>query len=87
MASDCAVEVGKHGVCVVSLWPGAVRTENIAELFALPTDTDALSDTDASTDPASLPNSAAESEEKNKKIDSTNEVVAVQKDNLVSSLR
>ncbi|XP_060075319.1 dehydrogenase/reductase SDR family member 1-like [Ylistrum balloti] len=29
MAVDCAVELKKHNVAMVSLWPGAVKTENI----------------------------------------------------------
>ncbi|XP_005998951.1 dehydrogenase/reductase SDR family member 1 [Latimeria chalumnae] len=32
LAADCAVELRKHGVASVSLWPGAVRTEKITEL-------------------------------------------------------
>ncbi len=31
MASDCAQELKKHNVTFVSLWPGPVRTEAIAE--------------------------------------------------------
>ena len=34
MAVDCAVELRKHNVACVSLWPGAVLTENIKELRA-----------------------------------------------------
>ena len=34
MAVDCAIELRKHNVACVSLWPGAVLTENIKELMA-----------------------------------------------------
>ncbi|CAC5419129.1 DHRS1 [Mytilus coruscus] len=33
MAADCAVELRKMNVAFVSLWPGAVRTENLKELL------------------------------------------------------
>jgi len=29
MAADCAVDLRKHNVCVVSLWPGPVKTETM----------------------------------------------------------
>ncbi|OWF41830.1 Dehydrogenase/reductase SDR family member 1 [Mizuhopecten yessoensis] len=29
MAADCAVELKKHNIAMISLWPGAVRTERI----------------------------------------------------------
>ncbi|XP_078057991.1 dehydrogenase/reductase SDR family member 1-like isoform X2 [Mustelus asterias] len=32
MAADCALELRKHGVSYVSLWPGAVRTETVTDL-------------------------------------------------------
>ncbi|XP_078059916.1 dehydrogenase/reductase SDR family member 1-like isoform X2 [Mustelus asterias] len=32
MAADCALELRKHGVSYVSLWPGAVRTETMTDL-------------------------------------------------------
>ena len=32
MAVDCAKELKKHKVAFVSLWPGAVRTENVTYL-------------------------------------------------------
>ena len=38
MAADCAMEVKKHGVTVVSLWPGAVKTENMLDALAKETD-------------------------------------------------
>ena len=31
MAHDCAVELKKFNVAFLSLWPGAVKTESIAE--------------------------------------------------------
>ncbi len=31
MAHDCAQELKKHKVTMVSLWPGAVQTEKITE--------------------------------------------------------
>ena len=31
MAVDCAVELKKHNVTCVSLWPGAVQTESMLE--------------------------------------------------------
>ncbi|XP_064611312.1 dehydrogenase/reductase SDR family member 1-like [Liolophura sinensis] len=34
MAADCAVELRKHNVACVSLWPGAVRTEHIQDIFS-----------------------------------------------------
>lgn len=33
MAADCAVELRKHNVAVVSLWPNLVRTELVTEIF------------------------------------------------------
>ena len=33
MATDCSLELKKHNVAFVSLWPGAVRTENIMSLL------------------------------------------------------
>ncbi|XP_066290789.1 dehydrogenase/reductase SDR family member 1-like [Branchiostoma lanceolatum] len=33
MAADCAVELKKDNVAFVSLWPGAVRTENIKDML------------------------------------------------------
>lgn len=33
LAQDCGVELLPHGVSCVSLWPGAVRTETITQLF------------------------------------------------------
>ena len=36
MAADCAVELHKHNVTMVSLWPGCVRTEKIMEHFINP---------------------------------------------------
>lgn len=32
MASDMALELRDHGVAVVSLWPGAVRTEVLSTI-------------------------------------------------------
>jgi len=32
MAADCAIELKPHNVAMVSLWPGAVKTEKIQEL-------------------------------------------------------
>ncbi|QQP40710.1 Dehydrogenase/reductase SDR family member 1, partial [Caligus rogercresseyi] len=32
MAADCAIELKKHKVTMVSLWPGAVKTEEITRL-------------------------------------------------------
>ena len=29
MAADCAVDLRRHNVCMVSLWPGPVKTETI----------------------------------------------------------
>ncbi|XP_043914364.1 dehydrogenase/reductase SDR family member 1 [Protopterus annectens] len=31
LAADCAVELRKHGIAYVSLWPGFVRTETVVE--------------------------------------------------------
>ena len=33
MAVDCAIELRKHNVACVSLWPGALLTENIKEML------------------------------------------------------
>ena len=33
MAADCAIELRKHNVAFISLWPGAVRTELISEMM------------------------------------------------------
>lgn len=33
MAADCAIELRKHNVAVVSLWPNLVRTELVTEMF------------------------------------------------------
>ena len=33
MATDCALELKKHNVAFVSLWPGAVRTEHFTSLL------------------------------------------------------
>ncbi|XP_070203108.1 dehydrogenase/reductase SDR family member 1-like [Littorina saxatilis] len=33
MAVDCAIELKKHNVAFVSLWPGAVRTENLIHII------------------------------------------------------
>ncbi|KAJ8302552.1 hypothetical protein KUTeg_018948, partial [Tegillarca granosa] len=33
MAADCAFELKKHNVTFISLWPGAVRTENLVHLL------------------------------------------------------
>lgn len=30
MAADCAIELKKHNVTMVSLWPGPVKTEEIS---------------------------------------------------------
>ena len=30
MAADCAVELRKHNVAMISLWPGPVKTEYVA---------------------------------------------------------
>ncbi|KAK3587661.1 hypothetical protein CHS0354_042445 [Potamilus streckersoni] len=35
MAADCGLELRKHNVAFVSLWPGAVRTENTTHIFAI----------------------------------------------------
>ena len=32
MAADCALELRKSGVAMVSLWPGPVKTEKMAEI-------------------------------------------------------
>ena len=32
MAADCAMELKKHNVAMISLWPGAVKTEKVQEL-------------------------------------------------------
>ena len=32
MAADCAIELRKHNVAFISLWPGAVQTENLVYL-------------------------------------------------------
>ena len=34
MAADCAIELKKHNVAMVSLWPGAVKTEYIQVLIS-----------------------------------------------------
>ena len=34
MAADCAHELRKHKVTCVSLWPGAVQTENVMDIIA-----------------------------------------------------
>lgn len=36
LAADCAHELKKHGVAAISLWPGAVKTEQILEKFKDP---------------------------------------------------
>ena len=33
MASDCAVELKKHNVAMVSIWPGGVKTEKFQDRF------------------------------------------------------
>ncbi len=33
MAHDCARELKKHNVTMVSLWPGPVRTEKVQQLL------------------------------------------------------
>ena len=33
MAADCAIELRKHNVAVVSLWPDLVRTELVSDIF------------------------------------------------------
>ena len=33
MAADCAIELKKHKVAFVSLWPGPVRTEKLTHLM------------------------------------------------------
>ena len=33
MAADCAYELREHHVTMVSLWPGAVRTEAIVDML------------------------------------------------------
>ncbi|KAL4229911.1 Dehydrogenase reductase SDR member [Mactra antiquata] len=33
MAADCGHELEKHNVAFVSLWPGAIRTEHMVEIF------------------------------------------------------
>ena len=38
MAADMAVELRKENVACVSLWPGAVMTENISEILSEPKD-------------------------------------------------
>ena len=30
MAADCAIELRKHNVAMISLWPGPVKTEYVA---------------------------------------------------------
>ena len=32
MAADCAIELKPHNVAMISLWPGAVRTEKVQEM-------------------------------------------------------
>ena len=33
MAADCGLELRKHNVACVSLWPGSVKTENIVYML------------------------------------------------------
>ena len=33
MAADCAIELKKHNVAMVSIWPGAVKTEKFQDRF------------------------------------------------------
>lgn len=33
LAADMAVELKKHGVASISLWPGAVRTELVSDMI------------------------------------------------------
>ena len=33
MASDCAVELKRHNVAMVSIWPGGVKTEKFQDRF------------------------------------------------------
>jgi dehydrogenase/reductase SDR family protein 1 len=33
MAADCAVELKKDGVTMISLWPGPVKTEHVKEKY------------------------------------------------------
>ncbi|XP_059807461.1 dehydrogenase/reductase SDR family member 1 isoform X2 [Hypanus sabinus] len=39
LAQDCAVELRRHGVSCLSLWPGAVRTETAIKLLDAPAET------------------------------------------------
>ena len=38
MSADMAVELRKENVACVSLWPGAVMTENVGEMLSEPKD-------------------------------------------------
>ena len=38
MSADMAVELRKENVACVSLWPGAVMTENVGEMLSEPMD-------------------------------------------------
>lgn len=33
LAADMAVELKKHGVAAISLWPGAVKTELVSDMI------------------------------------------------------
>lgn len=33
LAADMAVELKKHGVAAISLWPGAVQTELVSDMI------------------------------------------------------
>lgn len=34
MAADCAIELKRHNVACISLWPGAVRTELVTSIIS-----------------------------------------------------
>ena len=36
MATDCAIDLKKENVAMVSIWPGPVKTEAMADLFKNP---------------------------------------------------
>ena len=38
MASECAIDLRKHNIAFISLWPGAVKTEHLVALASQPRD-------------------------------------------------
>ena len=43
MAADCAIELSDHNITMISLWPEAVKTENIVKEILLKEEVSQLS--------------------------------------------